>query len=89
MVFLPTKEFRAQMYFRHKWIDDRIAFNSQAYGGIEEVYIEEKQIKQLWLPDTLFMNAKSLHHHNSIFLSENANQYCLVRENGEIYLSKM
>ena len=74
------------MYFRQTWHDDRLSFVPE--DGLDKLVLNEEIAQKLWMPDTFFVNAKSVTRQQNI-LTGSANQYFRVASNGTVLVSKM
>lgn len=94
----PSGSFRAQMYLRQKWRDNR--FNGlesflkkdPSLSGISKnnkLHLRKEQVQQIWTPDTFVPNVRSLHHHPLIISGKDA-EFCIVDlATKEVFISKM
>ena len=69
------------MYFRQFWRDPRLMFQKQ--GGLEKLVVGAEYIKQIWVPDTFFVNEKKAYFHDAT----TDNQFLRILHTGEILRS--
>lgn len=72
------KDFTLDFYFRQFWTDPRLAFNKQP--GIETLSVGSEFIKNIWVPDTFFVNEKTSYFHT---VSTN-NEFIRIHHTGSI-----
>ncbi|XP_065213924.1 gamma-aminobutyric acid receptor subunit beta isoform X3 [Planococcus citri] len=54
-------DFTLDFYFRQFWTDPRLAFKKQP--GVETLSVGSEFIKNIWVPDTFFVNEKTSYFH--------------------------
>eukprot|EP00659_Diplonema_papillatum_P011906 gene11906-18362_t len=76
-----TKEqtFRLNMYFRHQWVDSRLAWDPEDFCNV--TVLENLESRLFWVPDSFFATANEVE-------TPDAEEYVLVRSNGELLWSK-
>ena len=63
--FSETKmEYKLDFYIYHYWVDPRLAFEVE--HNVTVLPLDSDQIDKIWLPDTLFNNAKDLNVHKIV-----------------------
>ncbi|XP_065211347.1 gamma-aminobutyric acid receptor subunit beta-like isoform X2 [Planococcus citri] len=71
-------DFTLDFYFRQFWTDPRLAFQKQP--GIETLSVGSEFIKNIWVPDTFFVNEKTSYFHT---VTTN-NEFLRIGHNGSI-----
>ena len=56
-------DFTLNMYFRQFWHDYRLAFEQRF--DLNKIVVSAEYMKNIWVPDTFFPNAKSSHNHKA------------------------
>ena len=75
-------DFTFDMYFRQFWSDPRLAFNGSKFG-IEQLVVGAEYIRQIWVPDTFFVNEKVARFHQAT----TENQFLRIAQNGDVLRS--
>ena len=75
-------DFTFDMYFRQFWSDPRLAFNGSKFG-IEKLVVGAEYIRQIWVPDTFFVNEKVARFHQAT----TENQFLRIAQNGDVLRS--
>lgn len=84
-----SMDFTFQLYFRHQWVDHRLAYSPSKFGGMSSILAAGGHLAdQIWTPDTFFANAKH-HSANDFALVEQDARFIRVGSNGEVYTSKL
>lgn len=76
-----SMDFTSDFYFRQKWIDSRLSF--QSGHGIESLSVGSEVGDKIWVPDTFFANEKSAYFH----IATTPNTFIRIYPNGEVLLS--
>lgn len=74
-------DFTFDMYFRQFWKDGRLGFDIK--NGITKLVVAADYIKQIWVPDTFFVNEKTAYFH----VATQENQFLRITHLGEILRS--
>jgi hypothetical protein len=68
------------MYFRQKWTDPRLKFDTDQVNGVASVLLDPEQAKKLWIPDTFIANERSVVQHQF----SGPNEFTRVLNNGSV-----
>ena len=74
-------DFTFDMYFRQFWHDPRLAF--EVRPGLTKLVVGAEYIKQIWVPDTFFVNEKVALFHDAT----TENQFLRITHAGDILRS--
>jgi len=74
-------DFTFHMYFRQFWRDPRLAFKKK--GSLDKLVVGSDFMKNIWVPDTFFVNEKEVHYHQAT----TDNQFLRIMHTGEILKS--
>ena len=69
------------MYFRQFWRDPRLSFERRP--GMEKLVLGADYAKEIWVPDTFFVNEKSAYTHQTT----TENQFLRILHTGEVLRS--
>lgn len=75
---LFTQDFTLDFYFRQFWTDPRLAFRKRP--GVETLSVGSEFIKNIWVPDTFFVNEKQSYFH----VATTSNEFIRVHHSGSI-----
>ncbi|KAI4499667.1 hypothetical protein M0802_005237 [Mischocyttarus mexicanus] len=73
-----AKDFTLDFYFRQFWTDPRLAFTQQK--GVETLSVGSEFIKNIWVPDTFFVNEKQSYFH----IATTSNEFIRIHHSGSI-----
>lgn len=73
-----TQDFTLDFYFRQFWTDPRLAY--QKRPGVETLSVGSDFIKNIWVPDTFFVNEKQSYFH----FATTSNEFIRVHHSGSI-----
>lgn len=65
-------------YFRQFWTDPRLAFRKRP--GVETLSVGSEFIKNIWVPDTFFVNEKQSYFH----IATTSNEFIRIHHSGSI-----
>ncbi|XP_039309866.1 gamma-aminobutyric acid receptor subunit beta isoform X11 [Solenopsis invicta] len=71
-------DFTLDFYFRQFWTDPRLAFKPRA--GVETLSVGSEFIKNIWVPDTFFVNEKQSYFH----IATTSNEFIRIHHSGSI-----
>ncbi|XP_054276918.1 gamma-aminobutyric acid receptor subunit beta-like isoform X4 [Macrosteles quadrilineatus] len=71
-------DFTLDFYFRQFWTDPRLAFEKKP--GVETLSVGSEFIKNIWVPDTFFVNEKQSYFHSAT----TSNEFIRVHHSGSI-----
>ncbi|XP_071050472.1 gamma-aminobutyric acid receptor subunit beta isoform X5 [Onthophagus taurus] len=71
-------DFTLDFYFRQFWTDPRLAFRKRP--GVEQLSVGSEFIKNIWVPDTFFVNEKQSYFHTAT----TSNEFIRIRHSGTI-----
>ncbi|XP_060832011.1 gamma-aminobutyric acid receptor subunit beta isoform X4 [Bombus pascuorum] len=71
-------DFTLDFYFRQFWTDPRLAFKKRA--GVETLSVGSEFIKNIWVPDTFFVNEKQSYFH----IATTSNEFIRIHHSGSI-----
>nr|XP_018901515.1 PREDICTED: gamma-aminobutyric acid receptor subunit beta isoform X1 [Bemisia tabaci] len=71
-------DFTLDFYFRQFWTDPRLAF--QKRPGVETLSVGSEFIKNIWVPDTFFVNEKQSYFH----IATTSNEFIRIHHSGSI-----
>ncbi|XP_045465939.1 gamma-aminobutyric acid receptor subunit beta-like isoform X2 [Harmonia axyridis] len=71
-------DFTLDFYFRQFWTDPRLAFRKQT--GVETLSVGSEFIKNIWVPDTFFVNEKKSYFH----VATTSNEFIRIHHSGSI-----
>lgn len=72
------QDFTLDFYFRQFWTDPRLAFVKKP--GVETLSVGAEFIKNIWVPDTFFVNEKQSYFHSAT----TSNEFIRVHHSGSI-----
>ncbi|XP_039309860.1 gamma-aminobutyric acid receptor subunit beta isoform X5 [Solenopsis invicta] len=72
------QDFTLDFYFRQFWTDPRLAFKPRA--GVETLSVGSEFIKNIWVPDTFFVNEKQSYFH----IATTSNEFIRIHHSGSI-----
>ncbi|VDN07519.1 unnamed protein product, partial [Thelazia callipaeda] len=75
-------EFSMDCYFRQKWLDRRLAFDT--FGNRKDLPIANKMLKDIWTPDTYIRNGRQSYLHTLTV----PNVLLRVRYDGQVHVSQ-
>ncbi|KAK9884409.1 hypothetical protein WA026_007255 [Henosepilachna vigintioctopunctata] len=71
-------DFTLDFYFRQFWTDPRLAFRKQP--AVETLSVGSEFIKNIWVPDTFFVNEKQSYFH----VATTSNEFIRIHHSGSI-----
>ncbi|KAI8126203.1 Gamma-aminobutyric acid receptor subunit beta [Lucilia cuprina] len=71
-------DFTLDFYFRQFWTDPRLAYRKRP--GVETLSVGSEFIKNIWVPDTFFVNEKQSYFH----IATTSNEFIRVHHSGSI-----
>uniref|UniRef100_A0A336MTR4 Gamma-aminobutyric acid receptor subunit beta n=1 Tax=Culicoides sonorensis TaxID=179676 RepID=A0A336MTR4_CULSO len=71
-------DFTLDFYFRQFWTDPRLAFRKRP--GVETLSVGSEFIKNIWVPDTFFVNEKQSYFH----IATTSNEFIRIHHSGSI-----
>ncbi|XP_044756605.1 gamma-aminobutyric acid receptor subunit beta-like isoform X2 [Coccinella septempunctata] len=71
-------DFTLDFYFRQFWTDPRLAFRKQQ--SVETLSVGSEFIKNIWVPDTFFVNEKQSYFH----VATTSNEFIRIHHSGSI-----
>ncbi|KAK9710756.1 Neurotransmitter-gated ion-channel transmembrane region [Popillia japonica] len=71
-------DFTLDFYFRQFWTDPRLAFRKRQ--GVETLSVGSEFIKNIWVPDTFFVNEKQSYFH----IATTSNEFIRIHHSGSI-----
>ncbi|XP_076225607.1 resistant to dieldrin isoform X14 [Nomia melanderi] len=71
-------DFTLDFYFRQFWTDPRLAFKPRT--GVETLSVGSEFIKNIWVPDTFFVNEKQSYFH----IATTSNEFIRIHHSGSI-----
>ncbi|XP_076298693.1 resistant to dieldrin isoform X13 [Lasioglossum baleicum] len=71
-------DFTLDFYFRQFWTDPRLAFKQRT--GVETLSVGSEFIKNIWVPDTFFVNEKQSYFH----IATTSNEFIRIHHSGSI-----
>lgn len=72
------QDFTLDFYFRQFWTDPRLAFKQRT--GVETLSVGSEFIKNIWVPDTFFVNEKQSYFH----IATTSNEFIRIHHSGSI-----
>lgn len=75
---VPCQDFTLDFYFRQFWTDPRLAFKKRT--GVETLSVGSEFIKNIWVPDTFFVNEKQSYFH----IATTSNEFIRIHHSGSI-----
>lgn len=72
------QDFTLDFYFRQFWTDPRLAFKPRT--GVETLSVGSEFIKNIWVPDTFFVNEKQSYFH----IATTSNEFIRIHHSGSI-----
>lgn len=72
------QDFTLDFYFRQFWTDPRLAFRKQP--AVETLSVGSEFIKNIWVPDTFFVNEKQSYFH----VATTSNEFIRIHHSGSI-----
>ncbi|KAF3426952.1 hypothetical protein E2986_10148 [Frieseomelitta varia] len=77
-VCVSCQDFTLDFYFRQFWTDPRLAFKKRT--GVETLSVGSEFIKNIWVPDTFFVNEKQSYFH----IATTSNEFIRIHHSGSI-----
>ncbi|XP_031767282.2 gamma-aminobutyric acid receptor subunit beta isoform X10 [Galleria mellonella] len=71
-------DFTLDFYFRQFWTDPRLAYKKRT--GVETLSVGSEFIKNIWVPDTFFVNEKQSYFH----IATTSNEFIRIHYSGSI-----
>ncbi|XP_033222359.1 gamma-aminobutyric acid receptor subunit beta [Belonocnema kinseyi] len=71
-------DFTLDFYFRQFWKDQRLSFKKRT--GVETLSVGSEFIKNIWVPDTFFVNEKQSYFH----IATTSNEFLRIQHTGSI-----
>ncbi|XP_024891602.1 gamma-aminobutyric acid receptor subunit beta isoform X1 [Temnothorax curvispinosus] len=71
-------DFTLDFYFRQFWTDPRLGFKPRT--GVETLSVGSEFIKNIWVPDTFFVNEKQSYFH----IATTSNEFIRIHHSGSI-----
>jgi len=78
LFFFHPQDFTLDFYFRQFWTDPRLAFRKRP--GVETLSVGSEFIKNIWVPDTFFVNEKQSYFH----IATTSNEFIRIHHSGSI-----
>lgn len=75
------KNFNIDLYFRQKWIDERLKFT--AANESDMIRAGHELADHIWKPDTFFSSS----HRDSLNIQTVPNVFTMIKPNGEVFIS--
>lgn len=75
---IELQDFTLDFYFRQFWTDPRLAFTKRP--GVETLSVGSEFIKNIWVPDTFFVNEKQSYFH----IATTSNEFIRIHHSGSI-----
>ncbi|KAI8431014.1 hypothetical protein MSG28_001096, partial [Choristoneura fumiferana] len=75
---LSYYDFTLDFYFRQFWTDPRLAYKKRP--GVETLSVGSEFIKNIWVPDTFFVNEKQSYFH----IATTSNEFIRIHHSGSI-----
>lgn len=75
---LFPQDFTLDFYFRQFWTDPRLAYKKRT--GVETLSVGSEFIKNIWVPDTFFVNEKQSYFH----IATTSNEFIRIHYSGSI-----
>lgn len=72
------QDFTLDFYFRQFWTDPRLGYRKRP--GVETLSVGSDFIKNIWVPDTFFVNEKQSYFH----IATTSNEFIRVHHSGSI-----
>lgn len=72
------QDFTLDFYFRQFWTDPRLAYKKRA--GVETLSVGSEFIRNIWVPDTFFVNEKQSYFHTAT----TSNEFIRIHHSGSI-----
>lgn len=72
------QDFTLDFYFRQFWTDPRLAYKKRP--GVETLSVGSEFIKNIWVPDTFFVNEKQSYFHTAT----TSNEFIRIHHSGSI-----
>ncbi|XP_071640147.1 gamma-aminobutyric acid receptor subunit beta isoform X10 [Temnothorax longispinosus] len=72
------QDFTLDFYFRQFWTDPRLGFKPRT--GVETLSVGSEFIKNIWVPDTFFVNEKQSYFH----IATTSNEFIRIHHSGSI-----
>lgn len=72
------QDFTLDFYFRQFWTDPRLAYKKRT--GVETLSVGSEFIKNIWVPDTFFVNEKQSYFH----IATTSNEFIRIHYSGSI-----
>lgn len=73
-----SQDFTLDFYFRQFWTDPRLAYKKRP--GVETLSVGSEFIKNIWVPDTFFVNEKQSYFHSAT----TSNEFIRIHHSGSI-----
>lgn len=82
-LLIPTtkkmfQDFTLDFYFRQFWTDPRLAYKKRT--GVETLSVGSEFIRNIWVPDTFFVNEKQSYFH----IATTSNEFIRIHHSGSI-----
>ncbi|VVC99802.1 unnamed protein product [Leptidea sinapis] len=75
---LCVSDFTLDFYFRQFWTDPRLAYKKRP--GVETLSVGSEFIRNIWVPDTFFVNEKQSYFH----IATTSNEFIRIHHSGSI-----
>lgn len=72
------QDFTLDFYFRQFWTDPRLAYKKRT--GVETLSVGSEFIRNIWVPDTFFVNEKQSYFH----IATTSNEFIRIHHSGSI-----
>lgn len=72
------QDFTLDFYFRQFWTDPRLAYKKRP--GVETLSVGSEFIRNIWVPDTFFVNEKQSYFH----IATTSNEFIRIHHSGSI-----
>lgn len=78
MLIFSPQDFTLDFYFRQFWTDPRLGYKKRE--GVETLSVGSEFIKNIWVPDTFFVNEKQSYFH----IATTSNEFIRIHHSGSI-----
>ena len=72
-------------WWRHTWVDDRLAWEPSAWGNVTEFVVHHEEDKEIWTPDTAVLESSPTEYTH---LSDVTSATAQVFSSGRVFLSR-
>lgn len=78
LMYESPQDFTLDFYFRQFWTDPRLGYKKR--DGVETLSVGSEFIKNIWVPDTFFVNEKQSYFH----IATTSNEFIRIHHSGSI-----